>query len=551
MPDCWPIAAHAIIAWRGDIPIERHAFDADTEQAYRALAALAQPRIVLFETDSYRFAVWLIAAWRAGLTVVVPGDMLPATQAALPLPWVGVVADAALADWHALAAPSISSVYHAPGLEVFTSGSTGAPCAIHKTLTQLANETAALEAAFGSQIASDARIVSSVPHQHLYGLLFRILWPLAAGRAFATDTLPWPESIWALPAGARYALAASPAMLKRIPELPARAAPQVRFDAIFSSGGPLPADANLACSTRLGMPITEVYGSSETGGIAHRHHPQHAWTAQPGVELKTDDAGTLWLRSPFLATPDWFATSDRAALDQGQLTLLGRADRIVKVEEKRISLTRVETLLGALPEISAARALLLPNRRDEIGAVLVLSDAGRTLLAEKGKNGLDRQFRQALSGALERIALPRRWRFVAELPHNDMGKTTEAMLAALFAPAPANPEIVATRQDAHTRMLTLYIGAELIHFDGHFDAAPVLPGVVQVDWAIRLGKAAFGLAGTFADMRQLKFQRIIQPGALITLTMTWDAGKQQLAFAYASASGAHSSGRITFTGTQP
>ncbi|BCL77391.1 AMP-binding protein [Jeongeupia sp. HS-3] len=547
MLDPWPLADHAIVAWRGNAAISRDTFDADLNGAQQVLATLAAPRIALFETDSYRFAVWLIAAWRAGLAVVVPGDALPATRAALAMPWVGDVDDAALNAWTATAGMMHPAGSLSPSLSVFTSGSTGLPAEISKTIAQLRNEAEALEAAFGAGIPAGSRIVATVPHQHLYGLLFRVLWPLAAGRAFDADTLAYPESLWSLPAGEALTLIASPAILKRLPTVPDRGTIAARFDAVFSSGGPLPPDANLASRTLLGCAITEVYGSSETGGIAHRHDPFEAWTPQPGVRLEVGDDGALRVASNYLAEPGWYPTSDRAAILDGKLTLLGRVDRIVKVEEKRVSLTRIETLLGACADVAVARALLLSGQRDEIGAVVVLSEAGRDVLARDGKAALDRRLRAALENDIERIGLPRRWRYVAELPHNGMGKTPEALLAALFAaPRPRFAHIVAETPAVDALTLTLHIAASLIHFDGHFDQTPVLPGVTQIDWAVHYGRERLGIHGDFAGMRTLKFQRIIQPGMDVVLVLSWDQAKKALSFAYSSDAGAHSSGKILF-----
>ena len=70
------------------------------------------------------------------------------------------------------------------GLVIYTSGSTGVAQAIPKNLSQMSAEIATLETQFGDVI-DDADIVATVSHQHIYGLLFNVLWPLSAGRAFA------------------------------------------------------------------------------------------------------------------------------------------------------------------------------------------------------------------------------------------------------------------------------------------------------------------------------------------------------------------------------
>ena len=68
------------------------------------------------------------------------------------------------------------------GLVLFTSGSTGVPQAIPKKLSQMSREVATLETQFG-ELLGVADISTTVSHQHIYGLLFNVLWPLVAGRA--------------------------------------------------------------------------------------------------------------------------------------------------------------------------------------------------------------------------------------------------------------------------------------------------------------------------------------------------------------------------------
>ena len=76
--------------------------------------------------------------------------------------------------------------------------------------------------------------------------------------------------------------------------------------------------------------------------------------------------------------------------------------------------------------------------------------------------------------------------------------------------------------------------------------APVLPGVVQVDWAIRYGRDYLSVPGAFAGIQVLKFQQMIRPGHPVQLELVRDAAKGILHFRYFSEAGAHASGRILF-----
>ena len=70
---------------------------------------------------------------------------------------------------------------HDTRLVIHTSGSNGEPVAIPRRLAQLDAEVRALQQAFGAGL-DEALVLGTVSHQHIYGLLFRVLWPLAAGR---------------------------------------------------------------------------------------------------------------------------------------------------------------------------------------------------------------------------------------------------------------------------------------------------------------------------------------------------------------------------------
>ena len=53
----------------------------------------------------------------------------------------------------------------------------------------------------------------------------------------------------------------------------------------------------------------------------------------------------------------------------------------------------------------------------------------------------------------------------------------------------------------------------LAHFAGHFPGLPILPGVVQLDWAMRLAaEQCFGCAHRVASIDRLKFMAPVGAG---------------------------------------
>lgn len=108
------------------------------------------------------------------------------------------------------------------------------------------------------------------------------------------------------------------------------------------------------------------------------------------------------------------------------------------------------------------------------------------------------------------------------------------------------PVVVAQRVAPPEAELRLEIPLDLEYFAGHFDGAPVVAGVVQVKWAIEAAQRHLGASGALVSMEALKFQRVLLPGHVATLTLKWVAEESKLYFSFASAAARHSSGRLTF-----
>lgn len=542
----------AIAFYRSAAPVTYAALRADLAAARRALMRLDTPEIALHDADAYAFLVWLIACWQNGQTALLPADDLPATRAFLPLPWIGHCRDSALPDWsHEMAGPGAADAtafpgsaaqFNRPGLVVFTSGSSGMPSRIFKAPAQLYREAALLQQIFGSALPPGTRFAGTVPHQHMFGLPFRLMWPLWAGYPIVDELFRYPEELGRLAPGP-HVLISSPATLKRLAQLDSFSSPAT-FLATFSAGSPLHDSVAAACAPKLSARMIEIYGSTETGSVIHRIAPGGAWREHPGVTLALDEHGCLKLRSPLLADDGWFHTQDTAVRDADGWRLTGRADRVAKIEGRRVALDALETALLALPEVAEARTAPLCRERDEIVAAVVLSDDGHARLQTLGKTRFDRWLRQRLSASLDRIALPRRWRYLSAMPYNSMGKITTADIVRLFDRQALPPLTVASRA-AHEIVLTLALRDCPQAFDGHFPQLAILPGVTQIDWALRLAQRYFPIGGRFSDLRHLKF-RILRPDDEVSLTLRFLPEKQEVRFAYASARGVHSQGHAAF-----
>jgi acyl-coenzyme A synthetase/AMP-(fatty) acid ligase len=326
-------------------------------------------------------------------------------------------------------------------VEFYTSGSSGAPKCVPKAYAQLRLEVEALERQWGAGLGT-AQVAGTVPHHHLYGLLFRVLWPLSAGRIFHSQMCLQPAELRAAVDSKPCVIVSSPAFLSRVQAADLPTATQV--SALFSSGAPLPDEAARMLREDWGRAAIEVYGSTETGGIGWRAwdgaERRPWWRPIEGVatEIREEEAGPrLWAKSGCTWRHDWMPSGDLARYGaDGRFALQGRADDVLKFEDKRVSLSEMRMHLVSHPWVAEARLLLLPGTRQQIGAVVVLKPEGHAVLATEGKRALQEQLREALRGRYEALLIPRKWRFPAELPGNAMGKTEQARLLALFEERP-------------------------------------------------------------------------------------------------------------------
>jgi acyl-coenzyme A synthetase/AMP-(fatty) acid ligase/3-hydroxymyristoyl/3-hydroxydecanoyl-(acyl carrier protein) dehydratase len=430
---------------------------------------------------------------------------------------------------------------------IFTSGSAGESQPIEKSLLQLQLEINNLQALWGEQLAH-SEVLATVSHQHIYGLLFRVLWPLSVGRCFHSHTYINPETLVNSIQNVSACWIASPAHLKRLDQnSPWQNLNQLT--AIFSSGGVLYQTVTQQIKAYSGQQVIEIYGSSETGGIGWRNHDK-SWQLFKGLQLKAID-GRYWLQSPYILMSyedDGFQLDDQISLlDDGQFIFHGRTDRIVKIEEKRLSLTEMELCLCDMPCIIDAYAITITKNRDVVGVGIALSEAGFEELKRKGRNVFIKKIRSDLNQWFEAVVLPRKWLFLDSLPLTNQGKIDQHLLTTLLeADNKKLPLVQAVNAIFGSVELTLKVPTELVYFPDHFANYPILPGVVQIAWAEYFGKLFFVIDQPFSLMEVIKFVKIIQPGDELTLSLNWNASTGKLHFNFYSDLGIHSSGRLIY-----
>ena len=106
------------------------------------------------------------------------------------------------------------------------------------------------------------------------------------------------------------------------------------------------------------------------------------------------------------------------------------------------------------------------------------------------------------------------------------------------------PEILASSADGATATYRIRVPPALEHFKGHFPGFPILPGIVQLDWAVRLGRRHFAGLEDSSGVDNFKCQALVFPDAELTLELRRD--ETGLHFRYYDAQRTYSSGKILF-----
>lgn len=429
--------ADDIVAYRDDgEAISRREFVKDVCVAARALVGFDGQLIAIDEGQPYRFTVLLCAVVWSGCTpVLFPGR--GAQFEALQASYDAVLIDALDApntypktvlivksDAEPLSLEGLKAPHANHPIRLFTSGSSGTPKCIEKTVGLMDREADVTTRLFRS-VTEGTVIQSTVDPRHLYGLTFNVWFAMSAGRPMATTRRVYQEQLLTLPSPV--ALITTPTFMRMLET--SLAAPTLPF--VLSAGGPLSVEAKATLKAWSPSTIYEIYGSTETGVVASRAHKDSDetpdWTLIDEGALNETPEG--WVLSSPLLTKGVLTLDDRLTMT-GERTfrLLGRRDRVVKIGEVRLSLTEVERVVERRLGLVIRALPIEQGDRTFIGAVVneKLSPQWQGALPDR------RAVTKALYGVLDPLARPRLWRSVEDWPINAQGKVETQRLLELF-----------------------------------------------------------------------------------------------------------------------
>jgi acyl-coenzyme A synthetase/AMP-(fatty) acid ligase len=436
-----PLVAHRrltdIVAFRCGEPMTVGRFLADVD---RNAAGFPPGRYVLNAcTDRYRFAVGLAAALVAGKVCLLPANLAPETVRQLTLRHADVfcLTDSDHPDLGpptilyrddvALAEPAPEVVIpefdaDQPVAWLYTSGSTGTPVPHVKTWGALVRSVGIEAERLGLCGATGGVIVATVPPQHAYGLESSVLVALQCGIAFSAARPFYPADICAALAEVPRPriLVSTPFHLRLLLDSGAKV-PEI--DLVVSATAPLSAPLVTEVEARLGAPLLEIYGSTETGQIASRRPAvMGEWHLFTGIELSPEEDRT-WASGGHVGTP--VVLEDVVEITGADhFLLLGRSSDLVNMAGKRSSLAYLTHQLTTIPGVLDG-AYVMP---DDEGTKGVTRLAALVVAPKLSSEELVR----ALRTRIDPVFLPRPLVFVDALPRNDTGKLPHEALRHLI-----------------------------------------------------------------------------------------------------------------------
>ena len=294
---------------------------------------------------------------------------------------------------------------------VFTSGSTGQPVPYHKSWGSLVRVARSEIEMLGLDALPGMVIVGTVPSQHVFGLEATVLTVMQGGMALCAHrpfypadirtelaSLPRPRSLVTTPVHLRVLLA-EPEDL-----------PPVDF--LLCATAPLSPQLAAQAEARFAAPLYEIYGCTESGGIAVRRTVETGeWRAMREVKLRTDGEQT-WVKGGHVEIE--VPLADVIELrGSGNFVLHGRTADLVNIAGKRTSLAHLNYHLNSIEGVHDG-AFVVPEQ--EAAAVTRLT--AYVVAPTLGSETLMDALRQRIDAAF----LPRPLHFVHALPRNEMGK---------------------------------------------------------------------------------------------------------------------------------
>jgi len=302
----------------------------------------------------------------------------------------------------------------------FTSGSSGFPVGAFKSEDNLLLEVQSLKKVIALQKIK--KVVVTVPFVHIYGILAGLLLPLAlqdVTLVVKEDFLPY-ELLEE--AQEDTLVITTPVFIKALVKLPAQK--DLSKTLFISSTAPLSFEDITDFETKYFSNLLQLFGSTETGGIAYKKGNATLWNALDGVKIASSEE-KLNVCSAFISSyilcskiekvQQPYQTEDVVEIEGSSFTLVGRSNKLIKIAGKRISAMQIEHILEEIPEINRAIVTLVYKKE--------LLKSEQILITLEATKEVDKKLiKEKISQYYGIITIPFTLKFVDKINYSAMGK---------------------------------------------------------------------------------------------------------------------------------
>lgn len=393
-----------------------------------------------------------------------------------------------------------------PAVNFFTSGTTSSPKIFQKSMYNLLKEAQDIKDEFNIK-EDNLEFITSTILQHLFSLTFFLMFPIVnieKKYIINTDKILYPDNIDIN----NSVFVSTPMFLEIVKKHNVKFIQNPKY--IISAGSKL--DIEIFKCIEKYSNIIEIYGSTESGVIAHKTKSNEDLYLFKNVKIEKNKEKTI-IKSEYFPE-EYIEIQDDIELKDGKIFIKKRKDNVLKIYDKRIYSDEIEEVLNKNDKILKSYCFKF---KEKLACMAALSEEGKDFLLKNGLLNLKNNLKQYMRKNFEIV--PQKWRFVDTVPANKRGKIDKEKIEKIFSVNFSFPVILDKKITENSLTYKLFFYKEAEFYKGHFPNFPITPGVAQLYLAEFLCKNFFLDYIKIKQVKKLKFSNIINPDSVINLEL--------------------------------
>jgi len=302
----------------------------------------------------------------------------------------------------------------------FTSGSTGNPVGALKTKFNLEEEVKVFAKLVKKY--NIKQVIVTVPFIHIYGTLIGLLYPILNGIDIVLKEHFLPHNLLDI-IDDNSLVVTTPLYIKALNKI--SDTKDLSKSIFISSTAPLDNKNINIFTNKFNTNIIQLFGSTETSGIAYKYNDCELWTPLENVNISTNEQNELKVTSPFVSKVlyendfktigDNFQTFDYIEQYENKFKLIGRSSKILKIAGKRYSTIQIENILEDTDGISKALVFVCSSKD-------LLKDEILDITIENTQEFTPLDIKKILKSKLSNLKFSINLKCVKEITTNSIGK---------------------------------------------------------------------------------------------------------------------------------